>query len=55
MLVQPAVEVNSVVHQPPSQADRRWTNAGEQGPADTEITSRLLAREAARHHGGNGV
>jgi hypothetical protein len=48
------VEVNPVVNQPSSEANRRWTDASEQGPADAQIACRLRAGEAARLNAGAG-
>ena len=54
MVIEPAVEVNPVVDQPSSEANRRRADAPKQGPADPQITSGLLAREAAWLDAGKG-
>lgn len=47
MVIQPPVEVNPVVDTSPTQANRLWSDAAQQGAADAEVPSRFRYRKAA--------
>ena len=50
MVVQPAIEVKSVVDTSASQADRGRPDSSEQSPANAQVARGLLGGEAARLH-----
>jgi hypothetical protein len=47
MVIQPPVEVNPVVDASPTQANRLWSDAAQQGAADAEVPRRFRYRKAA--------
>jgi hypothetical protein len=51
MIIQPAVEVNSVVDASSSQANRWGTDSRQQGSADTQISGGRIAIQAANGEG----